>query len=162
MMKSSSDQKSYTVKEATIKLMQFCAYRDRSHKEVEAKLKEMRMIPAAQEKIIIQLMQENFLNEERFARSFARGKFRIKKWGKIKIKQELKAREISAPLIKIALSEIDQQEYLAALHELAEKKSLLIRDKDPFKRRSKLSKYLIQKGFESSLVYETCGVYLNE
>ena len=142
--------------------MQFCAYRDRSQKEVEEKLIDMRMIPAAREKIIIQLMQENFLNEERFARSFARGKFRIKKWGKNKIKQELKVREISTPLIKIALTEIDEQDYMATLHELAEKKSLLIREKDPFKKKNKLSNYLIQKGFESSLVYQVCGDYLND
>lgn len=86
------DQKSYTVTEALQKLMHFCAYRDRSQREVENKLDEMRMIPVAKEKIIISLMQENFLNEERFARSFVRGKFRIKKWGRIKIKQELKKR----------------------------------------------------------------------
>ena len=118
-MKQNDLQKSYTVKEATLKLMQYCAYRDRSHKEVEEKLREMRMIPAACEQIIIQLMQENFLNEERFARSFVRGKFRIKKWGRIKIKQELKFREISAPLIKIALTEIDEKEYLKTLTILA-------------------------------------------
>src|SRR5690606_17394588 len=156
-MRSSNDQKSYTVKEATIKLMQFCAYRDRSQKEVEEKLIEMRMIPAAREKIIIQLMQENFLNEERFARSFARGKFRIKKWGRNKIKQELKAREISTPLIKIALSEIEDEEYLNTLRDLAEKKSLLLKEKDVFKKRNKLNNYLLQKGFEFSLVYEVSG-----
>lgn len=158
-MKSSHDQKSYTVKEATIKLMQYCAYRDRSQKEVEEKLIDMRMIPAAREKIIIELMRENFLNEERFARSFARGKFRIKKWGKNKIKQELKAREISTPLIKIALTEIDQEDYIATLQELAEKKSLLIKEKDPFIKRNKLSNFLIQKGYEPSLVYEVCSDY---
>src|SRR5690606_19591362 len=156
-MRSSNDQKSYTVKEATIKLMQFCAYRDRSQKEVEEKLIEMRMIPAAREQIIIKLMQENFLNEERFARSFARGKFRIKKWGRNKIKQELKAREISTPLIKMALTEIDQEDYLTSLHELAEKKFLLIKEKDPFKKRNKLSNYLFQKGYEPSLVFEVCA-----
>lgn len=134
--------------------MQFCAYRDRSQKEVEEKLIDMRMIPAAREKIIIQLMQENFLNEERFARSFARGKFRIKKWGKNKIKQELKVREISTPLIRIALTEINEEEYFKTLRELAEKKSLMLKEKDPFKKRNKLSNYLLQKGFESSLVYE--------
>ncbi len=153
-MKSSNDQKSYTVKEATIKLMQYCAYRDRSQKEVEEKLISMRMIPAAREKIIIQLMQENFLNEERFARSFARGKFRIKKWGRNKIKQELKIREISAPLIKIALTEIEEEEYIKTLHELAQKKALLIKEKDPYKKRKKLATYLLQKGYESSLVFE--------
>lgn len=153
-MRSSNDQKSYTLKEATIKLMQFCAYRDRSQKEVEEKLIEMRMIPAAREKIIIQLMQENFLSEERFARSFARGKFRIKKWGRNKIKQELKAREISTPLIKIALTEINDEDYINTLGELAVKKSLLLKEKDTFKKRNKLNNYLLQKGFESSLVYE--------
>ena len=156
-MRYSNDHKSYTVKEATIKLMQFCAYRDRSQKEVEEKLLDMRMIPVAREKIIIQLMRENFLNEERFARSFARGKFRIKKWGKNKIKQELKAREISTPLIRIALTEIDDEDYFKTLRELTDKKSLLLMEKDPFKKRNKLSNYLLQKGFESSLVYEVTG-----
>ena len=153
-MKQNDLQKSYTVKEATLKLMQYCAYRDRSHKEVEDKLREMRMIPAACEQIIVQLMQENFLNEERFARSFVRGKFRIKKWGRIKIKQELKFREISAPLIKIALTEIDEKEYFKTLTTLAEKKNTLLKEKDPFKKRKKLGSYLLQKGYESALIFE--------
>ncbi|UJH89945.1 RecX family transcriptional regulator [Antarcticibacterium sp. 1MA-6-2] len=154
-MKSDSAQKSYTVKEATVKLMQFCAYRDRSQKEVEDKLNEMRMIPAAQEQIIIKLMQENFLNEERYARSFVRGKFRIKKWGRIKITQELKQRQISSPIIKIAMTEIEESDYLNTLKELAEKKIRLIKEPDPYKRRQKLSNYLLQKGFEHHLVYTT-------
>ncbi|WP_394371777.1 regulatory protein RecX [Salegentibacter tibetensis] len=153
-------QKSYTVKQATIKLMQFCAYRDRSHKEVEEKLREMNMIPAAQEQIIMQLMQEDFLNEERFARSFVRGKFRIKKWGKIKIKQELKFREISAPIIEIALTEIDQQKYIATLYELAEKKLRLLKEPDNFKKKRKLADFLLRKGYESSLVYEVTNELL--
>lgn len=161
-MAFSHDHKSYTVKEATIKMMQYCAYRDRSQKEVEVKLKEMRMIPEACEQITIKLMQEDFLNEERFARSFVRGKFRIKKWGRIKIKQELKAREISAPLIKIALTEIDDREYYKTVEELSEKKFLLIKEKDPFKKRKKLSSYLLQKGYESSLVYEVVGEVFKE
>jgi regulatory protein len=152
-MKSNPEQKSYTVKEATIKLMQYCAYRDRSHKEVEEKLREMRMIPAAQEQIIIQLMQEDFLNEERFARSFVRGKFRIKKWGRIKIKLELKSRDISTPIIKLALTEIEEKDYTKTLYEVAEKKIRLIKEPDPYKKRQKLSNYLLQKGFESHLVY---------
>jgi regulatory protein len=153
-MNSNSQQKSYTIKEATVKLMQFCAYRDRSQKEVEEKLKEMRMIPAACEQIIIQLMRENFLNEERFARSFARGKFRIKKWGKIRIKQELKFREISTPLINTALTEIDDEQYYSTLQELAEKKLNLIKETDKFKRKKKLIDHLLSKGYESSLVFE--------
>lgn len=153
-MKQDSTHKSYTVKEATLKLMQFCAYRDRSHKEVEKKLQEMRMIPAACEEIIIKLMQEGFLNEERFARSFVRGKFRIKKWGRIRIKQELKFRDISSPIIKLALSEIKDSDYRAALYELAEKKMRLLHEPDPFKKRKKLTDYLLRKGYESHLVFE--------
>lgn len=148
-------QKSYSIKEARLKLMQFCAYRDRSQKEVEEKLKEMKMIPAAQEQIIIQLMQEDFLNEERFARSFVRGKFRIKKWGRIKIKQELKKREISNPIMHLAFSEIEESEYLKTLENLAEKKLMLLREPNSFKRKKKLVDYLLQKGYESSFVFET-------
>lgn len=153
-MRSANDQKSYTVKEATIKLMQFCAYRDRSQKEVEEKLIDMRMIPAAQEQIIIKLMQEDFLNEERFARSFIRGKFRIKKWGRIKIKQELKAREISTPIIKLALEEIEEDTYYKTLQELATKKIRLIKEADIYKKRMKLNNFLLQKGYETNLVYQ--------
>lgn len=148
------NQKSYTVKEATLKLMQYCAYRDRSQKEVEDKLTEMRMIPAAREQIIIKLMQEDFLNEERFARSFVRGKFRIKKWGRHKIKQELKLMEISSPIIKLGMSEINEREYRATLFSLAEKKLALLSEPDKFKLRKKLSDHLLRKGYEASLVFE--------
>ncbi|WP_029037353.1 regulatory protein RecX [Salinimicrobium xinjiangense] len=146
--------KSYTVKEATLKLMQYCAYRDRSQKEVEEKLVEMRMIPAAREEIIIKLMQENFLNEERFARSFVRGKFRIKKWGRHKIKQELKLREISSPLIKLAMTEINENDYRSTLYSLAEKKLALLSETDKFKLKKKLVDHLLRKGYEGSLVFE--------
>ncbi|MCF4100452.1 RecX family transcriptional regulator [Gillisia sp. M10.2A] len=159
-MNSKANQKSYTVKEATLKLAQYCAYRDRSQKEVEDKLREMRMIPAACEQIIIKLMQENFLNEERFARSFARGKFRIKRWGRNKIKQELKLRQISTPLIKIALTEIDEIEYYSCLQYLAEKKLALIKEKDKNKKKNKLIAFLLQKGYESNLVYEVSNTLI--
>lgn len=160
-MKADLSQKSYTIKEATLKLAQFCAYRDRSQKEVEDKLREMRMIPQACEQIIIELMREDFLNEERFARSFVRGKFRIKKWGKIKITQELKKKEISAPIIKLGLTEIDENEYLNILEQVAEKKLNLIKESDPYKRKKKLSDYLLQRGFESNLVYELSNNLIN-
>lgn len=153
-MKPGQTHKSYTVKEATIKLMQFCAYRDRSHKEVEEKLREMNMIPLAQEQIIIQLMQEDFLNEERFARSFVRGKFRIKKWGRIKIRQELKFREISSPIIKLALTEIEEKAYLQSLEDLAIKKEKTLKESNSFKKKKKLADFLLQKGYEANLVYE--------
>lgn len=147
------NQKSYTVEEALQKLMHYCAYRDRSQKEVETKLDEMRMIPEAKEKIIISLMQENFLNEERFARSFVRGKFRIKKWGRIKITQELKKKEISSPIIKLGLSEIKESDYIKTLYELAEKKEEKITEPNSFKKKKKLADHLLRKGYESSLVF---------
>jgi regulatory protein len=121
---------------------------------VEDKLVEMRMIPEAREQIIIKLMQENFLNEERFARNFVRGKFRIKKWGRHKIKQELKLREISSPIIKIAMTEIKESDYRSTLYALAEKKLALLTEKDKYKLKKKLSDHLLRKGYEASLVYE--------
>ena len=148
------DQKSYTVDEALQKLMHFCAYRDRSQKEVEDKLDSMRMFSEAKEKIIITLMQEGFLNEERFARSFVRGKFRIKKWGRIKITQELKKRGISNPIIKLGLSEIKEKDYLKSLYELAEKKAEKITEANSFKKKKKLADHLIRKGYEPSMVFD--------
>ena len=153
-MKADPSGKSYTVQEATHKLMQFCAYRDRSQKEVEDKLLEMRMIPEAREQIIIKLMQEKFLNEERFARSFVRGKFRIKKWGRLKIKMELKKKEISSPIIALALTEINDKNYVQTLIELAEKKLPLIKEENPFKKKKKLYDFLSSKGYESHLILE--------
>lgn len=134
--------------------MQFCAYRDRSQKEVEDKLIEMRMIPEAREQIVIKLMTEGFLNEERFARSFVRGKFRIKKWGRLRIKMELKKKEISSPIITLALTEIDQKKYLQTLIDLAEKKFVLLKEPNPFKKKKKLYDFLSSKGFESNLILE--------
>lgn len=148
------DHKSYTVDEALQKLMHFCAYRDRSQKEVEDKLDSMRMIPEAKEKIIINLMQEGFLNEERFARSFVRGKFRIKKWGRIKITQELKRRGISTPIIKLGLSEIKESDYRKTLYDLAEKKEEKIKEPNSFKKKKKLADHLLRKGYENHLVFD--------
>jgi len=153
-------QKSYTVDEATKLLENYCAYQERCHKEVEQKLYDLRMIPQAKEKILLHLMQHNFLNEERFAKSFARGKFSIKKWGRIKITNQLKFKNISAYNLKTALKEINEADYLKTLHQLAEKKLPLIKESNSFKKRNKLATYLISKGFESSLVYETVKSYI--
>ena len=105
-------KKIFTVDEIKKKLENYCIYQDRCHKEVEQKLKEFNLIDQAREMILLSLMKDNFLNEERFAKSFARGKFRIKKWGKKRITNELKYRDISNYNIKTALKEIDEEEYL--------------------------------------------------
>lgn len=149
-----SVKNSYSVDEATRKLEGFCAYQDRCHKEVIDKLRDMRMIPQAIDQILGHLIQENYLNEERFARSFARGKFNIKKWGKKRIVNELKHRDISKYNIQLALQEIDQQEYLNVFDELANKRLAEIKDKELQKKRKKLADYLLYRGWESQLVYE--------
>jgi len=148
-------QKSYTVNEATKALEHYCAYQERCHKEVEQKLYDLKMIPEAKEQIILHLLQHNFLNEERFAKAFVRGKFSIKKWGRIKIVSELKFKNISSYNIKTALQEINDEEYLETLKKSAEKKLRLLKESNLFKRRNKLSNFLISKGFETSLVYKT-------
>jgi regulatory protein len=147
-------QPSYTIDEATKKIENYCVYQDRCHKEVENKLREMGMIPIATNQIIGHLIQENYLNEERFARSYARGKFNIKKWGKKRIVNELKQREISKYNITSALQEIDEDTYLKTLDVLAKKKLASLTEKNLQKRRKKVSDYLLYRGWESHLVYE--------
>ena len=147
------NQKSYTVDEATKALEHFCAYQERCHKEVEQKLYDLNMIPEAKEKIILHLLQHNFLNEERFSKAFARGKFSIKKWGKVRIVNELKFKDISTYNIKSALNEIDDKEYLDTLYSIAEKKLPSIKETNSYKKKQKLSTFLISKGYESNLVY---------
>lgn len=144
----------YSLKEATRKLESYCAYQDRCHKEVISKLKEMGMIPAAIDEILGHLIKENFLNEERFARSFARGKFNIKKWGKNRIVNELKQRDITKYNINLALKELDETDYLEALEQLAEKRVGQLTETNVFKKRKKLADYLLYRGWESPLVYE--------
>lgn len=146
--------KGYTVQEATKKIESYCAYQDRCHKEVVSKLKEMGMIPLAVDTIIAQLIEDRFLNEERFAKSFARGKFNIKKWGKNKIVRELKFRNISKYNITTALKEIEPEAYLITLDDLANKRLQQITETNIQKRRKKLADYLLYRGWESHLVYE--------
>lgn len=146
--------KGYTISEATKKIENYCAYQDRCHKEVIAKLKEMGMISIAIDTIIGQLIEDRFLNEERFAKSFARGKFNIKKWGKNRIVNELKFRNISKYNITTALKEIDPNEYLQTLDTLANKRLHQLSEPNFQKRKKKLADYLLYRGWESHLVYE--------
>ena len=145
--------KSYTVTEATKKIESYCAYQDRCHKEVVSKLKEMGMIPLVIDQIVFQLIQENYLNEERFAKSFARGKFNIKKWGKNRITNELKQRNITKYNINSALKEIEETDYVKTLDALAKKRLTQISETNTFKKRKKLADYLLYRGWESHLVY---------
>ena len=116
---------------------------------------EYHLIPEAKEIILLHLMQSNFLNEERFAKSFARGKFRIKCWGKQRIVRELKFKNISAYNIKTALKEIDELEYLNTIYRITENKNTIIKEENVFKRKRKLIDFLMRKGYESDLIYKT-------
>ncbi|WP_461532552.1 regulatory protein RecX [Sinomicrobium sp.] len=155
------NRKTYTVDEAKRKLEHFCAYQERCHKEVAEKLRAMGMIPIAVDAVVVHLIENGFLNEERFARSFARGKFRVKKWGKQRIVRELKMRDIAQSNIKLALREIEGENYLDTFHELADKKWSQLRSSTPGNTakeidrcRKKLADYLLYRGWESQLVYD--------
>lgn len=152
--------KTYTVDEARKKLESYCAYQERCHKEVKAKLKDMRMIPEAIDKIMVHLIEHNFLNEERFAKAYVRGKFRIKKWGKNKLVRELKFRDISKYSIESALKEIDLDDYYKTLDELTKKRIEEVKEKNPYKKKKKVADYLFYRGWESQLVYEKLNEFL--
>ena len=151
----------YTVEEALTKLENYCVYRERNHKEVEQKLIEMNMIPEAREIIILHLLENDFLNEERYAKSFARGKFKIKKWGKKRIIRELKFKGISKYNIEKGLKEISEQQYLDAFHKLAENRFNSIKETNKNKKKKKLFDYLVYRGWETHLIYEKMNELFN-
>ena len=147
--------KTYTVEEAKRKLEAYCAYQDRCHKEVAQKLRDMRMIPDAIDVVIGHLLEHNFLNEERFAKAFARGKFRHKSWGRTRITRELKQRGIGAYNLKTALLEIEDEEYDTVFNTLSRKRyEQLSSETDKYRKRKKLADYLTYRGWEGDLVYE--------
>lgn len=146
--------KAYTLEEATHKMERYCTYQERCHSEITGKLRDMRMNPEVIARIIAHLINNNYLNEERFARSFAKGKFHQKKWGKKRIVHELKRRQISSYNIKAALQELEEHPYASVLHELALKRLGQIKDTHPLKRKRKLADYLLYRGWEPELVYQ--------
>lgn len=148
------NSKSYTLEEATKKLEYYCSYQDRCHEEVITKLKTLGMIPQAIDHIIVHLITHNFLNEERFACSFARRKHNIKKWGKYRIENELKLRNISKYNIIKALKEIPQETYIENFHLLAEKQWDTVLERNLPKKKKKIADYLLRKGWETHLVYD--------
>jgi len=148
-------KKSFTVDEIKRKLENYCVYQDRCHKEVEQKMWDYHLIPEAKEMILLSLMKDDFLNEERFAKSFARGKFRIKNWGKQRIVNALKFKDISAFTIKTALKEIDEVAYIETIYRITENRNEVIKETNIYKRKKKLIDFLMRKGFESDLIYKT-------
>jgi regulatory protein len=146
--------KTYTVEEALSKLQNYCSYQERCHQEVRRKLVSMRMIPEAIDQIIVALLDHNFLNEERFAKTYVRGKFRIKKWGRRRLTLELKKKEIGIFNINQAISQINELDYLEVFNDLSESRLLFIKESNKLKKRKKLADYLLYRGWESHLVYQ--------
>ncbi len=141
-------------KDALAKAEHFCAYQERSQLEVRLKLLEWGVKGDTLEEIISNLITDNFLNELRFANHYVSGKFNIKKWGRIKIKQGLKLKGVPEKLLLKALQTIDADDYFQTLQQLAEKKAQSLTEKDFLKRKSKLVYYLQSKGYERDLVFE--------
>jgi regulatory protein len=148
-------KKNWSFSEAKGKLENYCAYQERSAWEVRRKLMESGIIGEPAENLIEELIHSGFLDEERFARSFSRGKFKLKKWGKNRIIQELKLRKLSSQHIKTGISEIDDEEYYDTLLTLTERNWERNKEKDPYKKRYQVYRYLLAKGYEENLISES-------
>jgi regulatory protein len=141
-------------KQALIKAASFCAYQERTQQEVRERLKEWEVVGDEAEEVIAELIAQNYLNEERFARIFAGSKFRQKGWGRIKIRQEMKMRKLSEYCIKAGLSEIEDEDYWAKLEEIIQKKNHELRNIEPFARKKKVVNFALSRGFEQNLIWE--------
>ena len=155
-------RKFLTKEQAVQKLKQYCAYQERSHYEVKQKLWELGIRPAEQDEIIASLIEDDYLNEERFAIQFAGGKFRMNDWGKKKIYYALREKKVSDFCIKKALNAISEDDYQKTLQELAEKKLELLKGEPHLERRKKTMDYLLQKGFEHELINKVVSSLLQK
>ena len=144
----------FTIKEIEFKLKHYCSYQDRCHNEVENKLSKFNLISQAKDQILFNLINEDYLNETRFCKSFVRGKFKIKNWGKRRIIQELKSRKISEFNIKKGLSEINEIEYLEKFENLFNKKLSSLENLNRIDKKKKIFSYLQYRGWETNLIYE--------
>lgn len=148
------NRKQLTREQALQKARHYCGYQERSHLEVKEKLYSFGLYKQQVEELLSQLIEENYLNEERFAIQFAGGRFRLKQWGRVKIKYELKQKRVSEYCIKKAMKEIDEGEYLKTLQSLAQKKWASVKGEgvNHYVRLSKTTDYLLQKGYEPELI----------
>lgn len=145
-------KKQLTKEQALQKLKHYCAYQERCHSEVKEKLYNLGVWKKEHDEITATLIEEGYLNEERFAMAFAGGRFRIKQWGRVKIKYELKQKQVSEYSIKKALKQIDEDEYLKVLNKLAKEKYASLKNEQYLIRKKKTMDYLMGKGFEMELI----------
>ena len=133
------------------KLKHYCGYQERCHSEVKEKLYQLGVWKKDHDQIIADLIEQGYLNEERFAIAFAGGRFRVKEWGRVKIKYELKQKQVSDYSIRQALKQINEEEYLELLKKLAEEKYASLKNEQWMVRKKKTMDYLMQRGFEGEL-----------
>jgi regulatory protein len=141
-----------TKEQALQKLKHYCGYQERCHSEVKEKLYNLGVWKKEHDEIIATLIEEGYLNEERFAIAFAGGRFRMKQWGRVKIKYELKQKQVSDYSIKKALGQIDEEQYMATLKKLAAEKYAALKSEQWLARKKKMADYLQQKGYELNLI----------
>jgi len=146
-------KKRLTPEEAKNRILRYCTYQERSHKEVKNKLYDFGLYSSEVNELLSFLITERFLNEERYAKAFTGGKFRLKKWGRLKIIRELERHDLTTNCIRIGLKEIDDQDYLNTLKEIIRKRSVSMQEENPFIKRNKVARYAIQKGYEPDLVW---------
>ena len=149
-----SQKKVYNIKIAVEQLKAYCALQDKCQWDVIQKMQKWGLLKISQKHILELLIQEKYVDEERYSRSFCRGKFKIKKWGKIKIKNELKNKYISDKCITKGLAEINDFEYQEELDKQYHKKKDTIKEKNHFIKTNQIATYLINRGYESNLVWD--------
>lgn len=148
------DQKEIiTIKKALEKAMKYCAYQERSHFDVRQKLRSWGLDQGEADEVLSELVLENFLSESRFAEAYVRGKLRIKKWGKVKIRQGLEAKYVSEYCIKDALEKINEEEYYAIFYNELEKRIDSSPEPFSYKNKGKIAAYFIRRGWEANLVW---------
>lgn len=144
----------YTVKEGKSRGAKYCSLQERSQQQVRDKLYEWGLYGDEVEEVISWLISEDFVNEERFAQSYVRGHFNLKKWGRIKIKQGLEQKKISEYCVKMGMKEIDNEDYQNTINSLLEKKWRTLKEPNLYIKKQKVVRYLLQKGYEADLVWE--------
>lgn len=140
--------------EAFVRACRYCAYQERSHREVKTKLFSFGLFPSEVDQLLARLITEGFLNEQRFATAFAGGKFRMQKWGKIKIMHALEAHGVTSRCIRTALGEIESADYRKTLENLLRKKISSVKGDHPALVKRKAAAFVIGKGFEPTLVWD--------
>ncbi|MEJ6681318.1 MAG: regulatory protein RecX [Flavobacteriales bacterium] len=141
-------------REILYKMKLWCDRQERCHSELRTKLYSESLYGSQVERLIAELISQNYINETRFAQAYVSGKFRIKRWGRVKIRQNLKLKQVSLYCIKEGLKEIDEQEYAKTIIRLIEKKKHDYRkEKNPYLLKNKIAKYVMSKGFEGDLVW---------